>query len=109
MRGRKVAIYLIFPLWVLCLVDVPKAIELKSDCPVLEELILTVVARYGAAYAEPQLMIEQFGFQFLKKMPVKANKQNSDTIKQIAKMISGPLGEAINREVDAIRTANSYN
>ncbi|WP_139204584.1 hypothetical protein [Pacificibacter marinus] len=100
---------MIFPLWVLCLVDGPKAIELKSVCPVLEKLILTVVARYGAAYVAPRLMIELFGFQFLKKAPVKANKQNSDTSKQVAETISGPLGEAINREVDAIRTAKHYN
>jgi hypothetical protein len=76
---------------------------------VLEKLILTVVTRYGAPYAVPRLMIEQFGFQFLKKLPAKANKQNSDTIKQVAETLSGPLGETINREVDAIRTAKHYN
>ncbi|MFT6450743.1 MAG: GT2 family glycosyltransferase [Halocynthiibacter sp.] len=73
---------------------------------ILEKLILTVISRHGAPYAAPRLMIELFGFQFLKKAPLKSNKRDSETLKQVAETFSGPSGDAINREAQAIRTAH---
>ena len=75
---------------------------------VLENLILAVIARYGSPYAAPRMMMQHFGFQFLKKTPAKDNQQNSDTLDDVANLITGTLGDTIKAEVTTIRIENGF-
>jgi hypothetical protein len=54
------------------------------------------------------MMMMHFGFQFLKKTPAKDNQQNSDTLDDVANLITGTLGDTIKAEVTTIRIENGF-
>jgi hypothetical protein len=71
----------------------------------MANLILTSALRQGVSYALGQLLVERFGFSFLKKSPLRLSADSSRQMLEFVDRLEGDLGANIRAE--ALTTAQS--
>lgn len=65
--------------------------------------ILLAIAQTGASYVLPEFTVKEKGFPFLKKSPVRLEKDSSDSTLRIARELAGPEGQIILAEALELR------